>query len=146
VLIFACPNIGKTADVAPMETQKQSLKGITSLRYGVVKYSTYSLLDEVGNALSGLKLPIKQIENLKKESNSPLSITEARVKVIAEDREDNQCWVGLYVEQLCQLKRIPSITIDRETYKIGKMCAPTEVKTIVKDLCAEFVKDLSSAQ
>jgi len=95
-------------------------------------------------SFSGLKIPSTRLQNLKEEYSKPLSTSEARLIVVAQDRENGQCWVGLSVEQRCQLNRTPSINLDSETYKVGKMCTRSQVKSSVKDICATFVRDFSA--
>ena len=146
ILGLACQSPGKADTVSAAQEQKQTLKGITSISYGVIDYSKSSSIDDVTASLSGLKIKSKAIQNFKEDSNSPLASTEAKLKVVAKYRENNQYWVGLYVEQRCQLKRAPSIDLNSETYAIGRLCPRTGVKAAVTDLCAEFVKDFSSAK
>lgn len=141
---LTCGNAGIAGNVSPPEWQKQSLKGITSLRYGVADNAVPDAEKVAGVSLSEAKLPVKHVENLYDDFNKALSPTEARVKIVAQDRKNNQCWVGLYVEQRCQLQRSPSIYVDSETYQLGKICPQTQVKSTVKDLCAQFVRDLSA--
>jgi hypothetical protein len=144
VLGLVSQSPGVAADLSAVDWQKQSLKGITSIRYGVIDYSKYSITDDVATALSGLKVQVKRIQIVKEDSTSPLSTSEGMLKVFAKDREDNQCWVGLSLDQRCQLKRTPSINFDGETYSIGKLCPRAQVKSAVKSVCAEFAKDFSA--
>ena len=144
ILGLPCASASIAEDLSPPDWQKQSLKGITSLRYAVADGSTYDATDDLAKSLSEIKVTAKHIENLKEDAAKPLSVSEARVKVVAMDRSDNQCWVGLFVDQLCQLKRNPSITVSGETYKVGKMCPRADVKKTVTDLCAQFVSDFSA--
>lgn len=141
---LVCATQSFAEDKSPADWEKQSLKGITSIRYGVAEGGAYEAMDDVAAALSGVKVPAKRLPNLKKDYANPLSTTEARVKVVAQDREDNQCWVGLSVDQRCLVKRLPSINLDSETYRLGKMCPKAQVKTAVKEACAEFVRDFTA--
>lgn len=131
-------------DVSPAPWQKQSLKGITSLRYGVAEGCTYDAIDDLAASLSGIKLSLTRIPSLKEDFAKPLSTTEARLILVATDREDDQCWVGLTVDQRCQLKRTPSINLDSQTYKLGRMCPRSQVQATVKSMCAQFIQDLSA--
>lgn len=139
-----CTSGAIAGDAVPADWQKQSLKGITSVRYGMAEGSDVDSIEDVSKALSGLKAPAKRITNIKEDYAAPLSDTEARVKVIAQNRKGNQCWVGLVVDQRCQVKRIPSITVNGETYRSGKMCLRADVKKTVNEVCAEFVKDFGA--
>jgi hypothetical protein len=145
-LIFGltCGNAGMAGSVSAPEWQKESLKGITSLRYGVADNAVADAEKVVGVSLSESKLPIKHVEDLHDDASNALSPTEARVKIVAQDRKNNECWVGLYVEQRCQLQRSPSTYVESETYQLGKMCPQSQVKSTLKDLCAQFVRDLST--
>jgi hypothetical protein len=139
-----CTSAVIAGDAVPPEWQKQSLKGITSIRYGMAEGSDVDSIEDVAKAFSGLKAPAKRITNIKEDYAAPLSDTEARVKVIAQNRKGNQCWVGLVVDQRCQVKRIPSIDVNGETYRSGKMCARADVKKAVNEVCAEFIKDFGA--
>ncbi len=143
LLTLACQVLGR-ADVFAQNWQRQSLKGITSINYGVVGDSSESMSSDVDSAFSKLKVKKNSMQDLCEMGSKPLSINEAIVKVIAQDRKNNQCWVGLTVEQRCQLERTPSIQVAGETYKIDKMCPRGEVKNTVKELCTQFVKDFSA--
>lgn len=144
ILGLSCTSASIAEDLSPPDWQKQSLKGITSLRYAVADGSTYDATEDLAKSLDETKVPATRIIDSKEDANKPLSTSEARVKVVAMDRSDNQCWVGLFVDQLCQLKRKPSITVSGETYKVGKMCPRADVKKTVNDLCAQFVRDFSA--
>ncbi len=144
---FGFLNSAGAADVtvSAADWQKQSLKGVTTIKYGVVDFSKNGLIDALTDALKSLKVQTKHIDDLKADATTPLTVNEARLKLVAQDRENNQSWVGISLEQRCQLKRTPSINLDAETYKIGRLCPRDKVKETAKDLCSQFVKDWSSS-
>lgn len=144
ILGLSCTSASIAEDLSPPDWQKQSLKGITSIRYAVADGSTYDATDELSKALAETKVPAKHIENQKEDAGKPLSTAEGRVRLVAANRPNDECWVGLFVDQLCQVKRNPDITVSGETYKAGKTCPRADVKKAVNDLCAQFVSDFSA--
>lgn len=127
-----------------MDWQKQSLKGIGSVRYGVAYDPTKSMTKSLAAALSGIKIPSKAV-NLKEDQS--LASGEGLVKVYADKRIDGGIWVGLAVEQKSQLERNPKITYEAETYAIGKLVkTDKDVNAAVKDVCAQFVNDFNGAK
>ncbi|MBY0357854.1 MAG: hypothetical protein K2W82_07620 [Candidatus Obscuribacterales bacterium] len=144
VLSLAFAHSCLAGEKSAADWQKQSLKGITSLRYAAAEGNTYDAMADLASALAEVKVPLNRVENLKADYAKALAVNEGRVKVVAQKRENKQSWVGLCVDQRCQLKRTPSINLDSETYQIGKMCPDAQVKSTVKDLCGQFVKDFAA--
>lgn len=140
--VFTSASIADEKSAQPW--QKQSLQGIGSLRYAVAEGSNGVAVADLGSSLSKLKVPTTAVKNLNEDYAKPLSTNEARLKAYVKDREKDQSWVGLSIEQQCQLKRTPSITVDAETYSIGKLCPRKQVNATVKELCTQFVSDFSA--
>ncbi len=90
-------------------------------------------------------MPIKSV-NLKEDTATPLTTAKGRLKVVVDNREKNQSWVGLYVEQKSKLDRDPSITYESETYQIGTLCAKSKADATVKELCAQFIRDFKGKE
>lgn len=146
ILQTACPiSAFANIDSHAKDWQKQSLKGITSVKYGVAYDPTKELTKTVGTGLTSIKIPTKSV-NVKDDKATPLSSTEARLKVFVDDRPKGESWVGLSIEQKSHVSRDPSITFDSETYAIGTLTSHSKAKidAAVKDLCTEFVKDFNA--
>lgn len=128
-----------------MDWQKNSLNGITSIKYGVAYDPTKSITKAVAASLSEIKIPTKAV-NLKDDQS--LASNEGLVKVYADDRKDGSgIWVGLSVEQKSQLERNPKITYEAETYAVGKLVKTNkDVDAAVKDVCSQFVADFNPAK
>lgn len=124
-------------------SQVQSLKGIASIKYGVAFDPQHTVIKTVTSSLSGISVPMK-IVNLKDDKETPLTTSEARVKVFIDDRDNNQNWVGLAVAQKSKMDRNPLITYDAETYKIGTLCPKANTDATVKELCAQFAHDFGA--
>jgi hypothetical protein len=122
--------------------QVKSLKGINTVKYGCCYDPDNKMNKIVTSGLSDIGVPVKSVK-LKDGSEVPLSSQEALLKVMKNDREKGQCWVGLCVEQQSKLDRDPSITFDAETYKIGTLCPKSNVDSAIKELCARFVSDFN---
>lgn len=132
-------------DESAKDWQIKSLKGITSIKYGVAYDPGKKLAKTVTTGLSGVGVPAKSV-NLKEDAATPLSTSEGKVKVIVDAREKNQSWVGLCVEQKSKLDRDPSITYQAETYRIGTLCDSSKTESVVKDLCSQFVRDFKGKE
>lgn len=144
LLSTAITNASIAEEKSAQPWQKQSLQGISSLRYAVTEGSSGVALTDISSSLSELKVPMTAVKNVNEDYAKPLSTTEARLKAYVKDREKDQSWVGLSIEQQCQLKRTPSITVDAETYSIGKLCPRKQVNATVKELCTQFASDFSA--
>lgn len=142
-LVCAAPCFA--ADESPTEWQKQSLKGVTAVRYGVADGASYDALKDVTAAFAGVKSPtMKSLPNVKADYKNELAVNDARVVVVAQNREKDQVWVGLAVEQQTQLKRNPAISYASDTYRIGKMVPRAKMSAAVKEVCSTFAKDLAT--
>lgn len=131
-------------DVAAKDWQIKSLKGIETLKYAVAYDPGSTITKVVTQALSGLKKPVLKAVTLNEDEATKLSKNEARLVVVVDSREKDQCWVGVSIKQRSQLERNPAIFYDSETYKIGSLCPKAKSTDVVKDLCATFIKDLST--
>lgn len=145
ILSFVLPKFAMAAtNEVAKDTEIESLKGITSLKYACVYDPDYKLIKIVSAELSKIGVPTKSID-LKDDPETPLNSTEAGLKVIVDNRKDEESWVGLYVQQKGTLDRNRSVTFEAETYKIGTLCQKDEVDSTVKNLCAQFAKDFALA-
>jgi hypothetical protein len=126
---------------SPKDWQVQSLKGISSVKYGINYDPGDKLSKSVKSGLSGIRVPTKPI-NLK-DDTTPLASSEGRLKIVVDDRGQEKCWVGLYLQQKSKLDRDPSTTFDADTYGIGTLCPKSETSSTVKKLCTQFVSDFN---
>lgn len=124
-------------DVTALEWQKQSLKGITSIKYRVAFDESASLGDTVKTSLTKVNVAAK--ETAQKDDKATLGGAEARVIVVAKYKDNNKTWVGLTVEQQCQLTRDASVKWDGETYRTGKVVDRKKEAAAAKTLCDDFV-------
>lgn len=125
------------------EWQKQSLKGVASIRFLAISRDT-PVDKEVSRGLSGIGVPCMQESLTGLHKGVKLADNEALVKVIAKSDNKGKCWVGVSVEQKALLSRTPSLSFESETYKVGRICAPADVSNAVKDVCAEFVENFKA--
>jgi hypothetical protein len=145
ILSFIIPNLAMAAtNEAAKDKEIESLKGITSLKYACVYDPDYKLIKIVSTELSKIDVPTKSVD-LKDDAKTPLNSTEARLKVVVDDRKDQESWVGLYVQQKATLDRNRSVACEAETYKIGTLCPRDKVDSAVKNLCAQFANDFAMA-
>lgn len=140
--LFQCSFATAAVDKTAQDWQIRSLKGITSIKYGVGYDPEKTLTKQVADDLSALKVPMTGV-NLKEDKNNALSTGEARLIVSVDHRGKEKKWVGLYVEQKSKLDRDASITYDAETYKVGSVCAKEAVDDTLKELCGQFVTDFN---
>lgn len=130
------------SEMTAKDWQNKSLKGIASIRYGVAWDPSGSLTKSVTSSLSGVKIPMKSV-SLDSDKATSLKAGEGRVKVYVDNRDKNECWVGLTVDQMAQLDRDPSITFDSETYSVGKLVSQSQADAAVKEVCEQFAKDFN---
>lgn len=130
-------------EIHAKDWQKKALNGITSLRYTVFSKET-PVDKEVSAALADIGAPCKEVAAADLRKEAALSDKEARVKIVSQNRNKDKSWVGVTVEQKVHLSRIPTITFDTETYKVGRICPTADVTKAVKELCAEFVQTFQS--
>jgi hypothetical protein len=150
ILILTVPAAGaednrstRTVNVVPLEWQKKSLQGITSLRYRLVS-GPADIAEVVATSLKNAGLPVKQLQKEEDVAN-PLSTTEGRLVVYTQDRENDQSWVGLSLEQKCQLVRNPAIQYESESYRAGKLVQLSQTTAAIKELSDQFVQLLKAA-
>jgi hypothetical protein len=144
--LASLPNSANAAiDNPAKDWQLQSLKGITSIDYGVAYDANGKLIKIVTDGLSGVGVPLRSISFKKDTEDTPLSPTAAQLKVFVDDRDDGKkCWVGLNIRQKAKLDRNPKIVFDAQTYAIGTLCAKSEVDAKLKEVCAQFVSDFKA--
>ena len=142
-LVYSNLAVAATSDVAK-DSEIESLKGITCLKYVCAYDPDYKLIKIVSAGLSKIGITAKSVD-LKDDSQIPLNSTEARLKVIVDNRTNEESWVGLYVQQRAALDRNRSVTFDADTYKIGTLCQRDEVEPAVKKLCAQLANDFALA-
>ena len=132
-------------DQTAKDWQIKSLKGVTSIKYGVAWDPQGTLVNTLTSALAGLNVPTNSV-NLKDDKQNDLSTSEGRLKVYTDNRENNKTWVGLSLEQRSKLDRDSSITFDTETYSIGKLVDNSKVDDAIKELCAQFMSDFGAKE
>lgn len=121
--------------------QVKSLKGVTSLKYGVGWDPDNKFSKLLADGLSDLGIATKSVDL--KSDTAPLGKAEARLKLVVEERDKGQNWVGLYILQNSRLDRDTAISFDGETYAAGTLVPRADTDKAVKELCAEFVHDFS---
>ncbi len=124
-------------DVAALEWQKQALKGITALKYRVAFDESASVGETVKASLAKTNIAAK--ESSEKEDKTALGGSEARIIVVVKNKDKDKSWVGLTVEQQCQLTRDASIKWDGETYRAGKVVERKKEVAAAKAICDDFV-------
>jgi hypothetical protein len=145
VLVSAIFYSGATAAIdSAKDWQVKSLKGITLVQFAVGWDPDGKLTEILKSGLSALNVPTKHVDF---QGESPISIgtTDALVKVNVDNREDDQKWVGLYVQQMSKLNRDPSITYEAQTYRIGELVPSAKVGATVKELVSRFSSDFKDA-
>lgn len=144
--LFALPNsaFAKLDNVAK-DWQLQSLKGISSVNYGVAYDASGKLSKVVTDGLKGVSVPLHSITFKKDSEDAPLSAADAQLKVFVDNREQGKCWVGLSVKQKSKLDRTPAVTYNAQTYSIGTLCEKAKVDAAVKEVCEQFVSDFKTA-
>lgn len=130
-------------DVAAAEWQKQSLKGVTSLKYRVAFDESASIGGTVKAALAKTNIAAKEVAE--KDDKAALGGTEARIVVVAKYKDKDKSWVGLTVEQQCQLTRDASVKWDGETYRAGKVVERKKEAAAAKAICDDFVAAFNKA-
>lgn len=144
-IIFLLGAAGNAATQEEAESwQKQSLKGISSLRYGAAYDPSGSLSEICAEALKDLKIKSIPIKDMKADRTNPLSDSEGRLVLVKDAREKEQFWVGISLQQKCRMARNQSITVDGETYKLGKLCSEADSKDQIKKFCSIFAADFKS--
>lgn len=125
--------------------QLQSLKGISSVDYGVAYDASGKLSKAVTDGLQGVSVPLKSITFKKDTEDTALAADAAQLKVFVDDRTGGKCWVGLSVKQKSKLERIPAVSYNAQTYSIGTLCPKDKVDASVKEICAQFVSDFRAS-
>ncbi len=131
-------------DVAAMEWQKQSLKGITSLKYRVAFDESASIRDTVRTSLGKTNVAAKETSE-DADKGSSLGAGEARVILVTKYKDKDKSWVGLTVEQQCQLARDESVKWDGETYRSGKVVDRKKEAAAARAICDDFVAAFNKA-
>lgn len=132
-------------DNAAKDWQLQSLKGISSVNYGVAYDASGKLSKIVTDGLKGVGVPLHATTFKKESEEAALSGADAQLKVFVDDREAGKSWVGLSIKQKSKLDRTPTITYNAQTYSIGTLCDKSKVDASVKEVCEKFVSDFKAA-
>ncbi len=145
VALIALPNSASAKlDNVAKDWELRSLKGISSLDYGIAYDASGKLSQVITTGLKDIGVPTHSVTFKKDAEEQPLKSDTAQLKVFVDNREQDKCWVGLSIKQKSKLDRNPAITYNAQTYSVGTLCPKASVEVSVKAICEQFVSDFKS--
>lgn len=139
--ILAAP--ASAAVKAPQAWQLKTLAGLKTIQCAVGWDPSGALTQKLEAGLKPLGLPLHCIKFEEGQKVNLAGRGDALVRVEMRDRNKGLTWVGLVVEQMVQLARVPSQEFQGDTYAIGELTTSDKDKQnqAVDELVRRFVSD-----